>query len=303
MKHIKISIIGAAWFVWSTTAYALMMKNLAWEIILIDINNKKLEWELRDLSDSVPFCETSIINKWTFEDAKYSDIIIITAWINQKPWESRIDLFKKNKNLILEIIWKLKWINNDSIILIITNPVDILTQIVQETLILPKEQIIWSWTLLDTQRVRWYLSEKLSLWEKSIEAYVLWEHWDSEFVAWSHANISNKNIIEFDGISEIDLKEIEQKTKNEAYEIIKAKGYTAFWIAACITDICENIIYNQKRVMPVSCFVENLQTVLWMPAIIWENWIEKILDLNLNKQEKEKLKKSSEKLLKIKNEY
>ena len=302
MKHIKISIIGAAWSVWSTTAYALMMKNLAWEIILIDVNEKKLKWELMDLSDSLPFCETSNIRSWSLEDAKNSDIVIITAWIAQKPWETRIDIFKKNKKLMLWIIDSLKWINNDAIILVVSNPVDILTHLVQQTWILPKNQILWSWTILDSQRLRWYLSEKLNVWEASIEAYVIWEHWDSEFVAWSHANIANKPIREFQEIEDLDLISMEEKTKNEAYEIIDAKWFTAFWIAACVADICESIVYNQKRAMPVSCFVESMNSVCAMPAIIWDKWVEKVLILDLNKEEQEKLRFSVDKILNIVNE-
>ncbi len=299
MKHIKISIIGAAWAVWSTTAYALMMKNLAGEIVLIDINKKKLEWELRDLSDSLAFNETSMLRSWDISDAKHSDIVVICAWIAQKLWESRIDVFKKNKDLMLWIINDLQWINDDAIILVVSNPVDILTHLVQQTLILPKNQIIWSWTILDSQRLRWYLSEKLNVWEASIEAYVLWEHWDSEFVAWSHANVANKLVSEFAEISKEDLNIIEEKTKNEVYKIIEAKWFTAFWIASCVADICESIVYNQKRAMPVSCFVESVKAVCAMPAIVWDKWIERVLSLDLSKDEQDKLEFSANKILKI----
>lgn len=301
MRHTKISIIGWAWSVWSTTAYALMMKNLVSEIILLDHNETKLDWEVCDLSDALPFCNTSTIKSWTYEEARSSDIIIITAWAAQLPWETRIDLFNKNKAIVHCILEKLKPLNQNSIILMVTNPVDVLTIIAQEVSWLPKNQVFWTWTLLDSQRLRWYLSEKLNIAEKSIDAYVLWEHWDSEFVAWSHANIAWKLISEFLWITKKDLEEIENKTKNEAYKIIKCKWCTFYWIAACIADICENIIFNQKRVMPISCFNEKYNVVIWTPAIIWDKWIECVLEVPLSTEEEEKLKKSVEKLKNIKN--
>lgn len=301
MKHTKITIIGWAWSVWSTTAYALMMKNLVSEIILLDQNENKLDGEVRDLSDALPFCDTSIIKSWTYDEARNSDIIVITAGAAQLPWETRVDLFNKNKTIITEIIEKLKPINKDTIILMVTNPVDVLTIITQEISGLPRNQVFWSGTLLDSQRLRWYLAEKLKIAEQSIEAYVLWEHWDSEFAAWSHANVAWKLISEFPGITKEDLIEIENKTRNEAYKIIKCKWCTFYGIAACIADICENIIFNQKRVMPVSCFNEKYQTVFWTPAILWEKGIEQVLDIPLSADEEERLKKSAEKLIGIRN--
>lgn len=299
MKHTKIAIIGWAWNVWATTAYSLMMKNLVSEIVLLDYNENKLDGEVRDLSDALPFCNTSIIKSWTYKDVRDSDIVIITAGSAQLPWETRIDLFKKNKEIVLWIIEKLKPINSNAIILIITNPVDVITSIVQKTSGLPRNQVFWSGTLLDSQRLRWYLSEKLHIAEQSIDAYVIWEHWDSEFAAWSYANIAGKLITDFSCVSKEDLDDIENKTRNEAYKIIECKWCTFYGIAACIADICENIVFNQKRVMPVSCFNEKYQTSFWMPAILWDKWIEKVLEIPLSKNEEEKLRKSAEKLIEI----
>ena len=291
MKN-KIAIIGAG-YVGSTISYALMQKNLTSEIILIDKNKDKCDGEVRDLSDAVPFSETSRVSQGDLKEASKADIIIITAGTGHiKPGQTRLDLIDINKKIMEEIITQMQPLNPEAIIIIVSNPVDILTLVVQQISKLPINQVIGSGTLLDTQRLKGYLSEKLVINESSIHAFVLGEHGNSQFVAWSHANVAGIPIKDFKNISQKELKKIEEDAMKEAYTIISEKGATYYGIASCVTQICESIIFDQNKVLPISSYHENLEVSLSMPTVIGNKGVKKVLDLPLNPEEKTQLQNS-----------
>ncbi|HSC25483.1 MAG TPA: L-lactate dehydrogenase [Candidatus Babeliales bacterium] len=295
MKHSKIAIIGAG-FVGSTTAYALLLKKITAEIILVDIDTNRCHGEVLDLSDALSFNGTSYIRRGNAQDAAQADIIIIAAGKPQKPSQTRMELLTANKPIIDLIFNAIKPINSQAIIIIVTNPLDILTYYAQTISGLPKNQLFGTGTFLDTLRLRGIISEKAHVSKESINAYVLGEHGDSQFVAWSSATISGIPINMFPDIDTQNFSFIEQKVKNIAYEIISCKGATYFGIATCVAIMCEAIVFNQQLVMPLSVYSEKYKVCLSLPAVLGENGIEKVLPLPLNDSEQEQLDNSAHQL-------
>ncbi len=292
MKHTKISIIGAG-AVGSTIAYALMLKNVAAEINLVDVDEIRCRGEILDLSDALSFCGPSLIRGETAKNAGKSDIIIIAAGKRQEPREDRITLLNANKKIIKSILQELQPINKESIIIIVTNPVDILTLYAQELINHPRSQLFGSGTFLDTQRLRGLLSKKLQIAEQSIHAYILGEHGDSQFPAWSCARIAGIPLQDF-GLSESELEIIARETRERAYEIIKYKGATFYGIATCVAALCRTILFDQKRVTPVSCYLDQYDVCMSMPVVLGKNGINNILQPPLNKNEREQLDESAQ---------
>ncbi len=299
MKHSTIAIIGAG-AVGSTTAYAIMLQNIIAELVLIDIDEKRCLGEILDLSDALSFCVASKIRRGAAEDARNADIIIIAAGIRQKPGQKRIELIEANKKIVTSIINNIKPINPHAIIIMVTNPVDILTLCAQESAGLPRNQVFGSGTFLDTQRLRGLIAKKLNIAEQSINAYILGEHGDSQFPAWSSAHADGRLLLSIPQFNKNKLDAIAQETRDRAYEIIAFKGATYFGIAACVASMCESIIFDQKRIMPLSYFIEDFGVCLSMPTVLGEKGIEQIIPIPLNEEEKELLQQSAHKLQDIK---
>lgn len=298
MKQSKIAIIGAG-RVGSTTAYALMLRNISAEIMLVDIKFELCKGEVDDLSDALSFSSTSSVYAASPEQAAQADIIVITAGKAQEPDQDRLELVQVNKKIVQSIVESLSPINPNACIIVVSNPVDIMTRLVQESGILPRHHIFGSGTMLDTQRLRGYIAKKANVAEQSVHVYILGEHGDSQFVAWSDADIGGVPIEKFPGISQSELDELAIKTREKAYEIIKCKGSTYYGVATCVSAYCENILFNQKRVIPVSTWVEKLGVCLSMPCVIGQNGIEQIIDIPLNATEQKQLEESAQKLQKI----
>ncbi len=298
MKHSKIVIIGAG-SVGSTTAYALALKNIAAEIILVDIDETRCHGEILDLSDSLAFDGTSKIRSGSATDAAQADIIIIAAGKAQKPGETRRDLLYINKKIIIDIFTTIKPINPTAIIIMVTNPVDVLTALAQSLSGLPLNQVFGTGTFLDTLRLRGIIAEKINISRESIQAYVLGEHGDSQVVAWSSAKIAGTPVAELSSMEQKDCEIIGQKVKDTAYEIIKCKGSTHFGIATSVAAICHAIVFDQKLVIPLSTYIKEYDTVFSMPVILGENGIEKIISIPLDIAEQEKLKNSAQELKRI----
>jgi len=297
----KISIIGAG-SVGSTTAYTLLIKNLAKEIVLVDVNKEKEEGEIMDMNDVVSFSETEKIIAGNYSDVKDSDIIILTAGVAQKPGETRLDLVKKNKEIAASIWKEIGQVKPDCIIIIVSNPVDIITHLIQEISGLPKNQVFGTGTCLDTARLRSILAQKFNVDSSQIEGFMLGEHGDSEFVAWSTVNIEGK--FAYNLLNNEEMIQIENDIKNKAYNIIKKKGATYYGIAMVISDIVEAIIFDQKKILPISTQFDNKKDIcfdvcLGNPNIIGSKGIIKSWPLDLKEEELEKLEKSAGELKKF----
>ncbi len=287
MNHTKIAIIGAG-AVGSTIAYALLLKNVTAEIILIDANEMRCRGEILDLSDAIALSETISITEGSFKDARNANIIVITAGKRQEPGQDRIALLEQNKKIITSIINSLKPINPNTIIIMVTNPVDIMTLIAQQHAKIPVSHIFGSGTFLDTQRLRSELSKRLAIASPSIHAYILGEHGDTQFPAWSSAYIGGTPLSSFK-LPMQKLNEIAKHTKDKAYEIIACKGSTYYGIATCVATLCHIIVSDQKRIIPVSCYIQKYKVCLSMPAVLGKNGIEKIIEVPLNGHEKKQL--------------
>ncbi|MBI4992713.1 MAG: L-lactate dehydrogenase [Candidatus Magasanikbacteria bacterium] len=292
----KIAIIGAG-AVGATTAYTATLKNLAAEILLIDVNETKEEGEVMDIADGLCLVETGCVKGADFKDARDVDIIVITAGAPQKPGETRLDLVKKNTEIQKSIFKQIGKLKSTAIIIMVANPVDVLALVAQKLSGLPRQQVFGSGTTLDTTRFKATLAKKLKVSPQSVHGYVLGEHGDSEFVAWSTVTVGGVPVDKIKEITAKDKIEIEKKVKKEAYEIINRKGATFYGIALVLSDIIEAILYNQHKIMPISSMLLECQGVnnvcLGMPAVLGRGGVEKIWPLQLNAKEKKKLQNSA----------
>lgn len=291
MNYQRVSIIGAG-VVGSTTAFALISRNIPVSITLVDVDETRCHGEILDLSDAGTFSHAPAIEETTFADAGKADIIVIAAGARQKPNQKRTELIAENRVIMKKIIEGIAPINPNAIIIVVSNPVDALTRYIQTIAQLPLNQIFGSGTLLDTQRLRTHVAKKVGLAEESVHAYVLGEHGDSQFAVWSSAMIDETPIAKFPGITQKLLNEIEQSTQNQAYEIIKCKGATYYGIASCVATLCNNIINDSKQIVPLSCYISEYDVCMSMPVVLGRAGIEKIIPVSFNKQEQEKLQRS-----------
>lgn len=299
MSPSKIAIIGAG-AVGATTAYAAAIRNVAAEIVLIDINEKKEEGEVLDIHDGICFVETGCIKRGNFENAADADIIIITAGLPQKLGETRLDLVNKNKEILKSIFKGIGKIKNGAIVIMVANPVDVLTYLAQKISGLPKNQVFGSGTILDTARLKAEIAKRLKVSPQSVHGYVIGEHGDTEFVAWSTVTVGGVPITKMKKFSAKDYKDIEEKVRKEAYEIISRKGATFYGIALVLADLVEAILYNQHKILPVAPNLTDWNGVsdvcMGTPTVIGRNGVERVWPVELNADEKKKLKKSAETL-------
>lgn len=293
----KIAVIGAG-AVGSTIAYSLIIKNLVSEVVLIDVNKEKEKGEVLDISDILSFSKTDSILAGEYKDAQDADIIVLTAGVPQKIGESRLDLVLKNKAIINSIFKEIGEIKSSTIIIVVSNPVDILTYLVQEISGLPIGQVFGTGTSLDSARLRSNLSKHFDINSEQIEGFVFGEHGDSEFVAWSTVSIGGKLITKM--LTKDQMDEIEKEVKNEVYKIIKEKGATYYGIGMVVIDIIEALIFNQNKILPVSYRLDNWNGVsnvcLGATAIIGSGGIVKPWLIELNELEKEKFQESFKKI-------
>ena len=301
----KAVMIGCG-FVGSAAVFSLMESGLFTEIVLIDVDHTKAEGEAMDISHGIPFGKPMKIYAGTYDDIVGAEIIIITAGANQKPGETRLDLVHKNVAIYKLIIPEIAKRNFQGILLIVSNPVDILTYVAIKLSGLPENHVIGSGTVLDTARLKYQTGELLGVDSRSVHAFIIGEHGDSEIAAWSSANISGIPIDDFCEMrghyshdKEMDI--IGDKVKNSAYEIIKRKQATYYGIAVSIRRICEVILRDEKSILPVSNMMHGEYGIediaLSFPAIVGKNGIETKVPISLDEDEVSALIKSS-KLLK-----
>ena len=297
-KDIKIAVIGAG-LVGSTIAYTLVMKNLAAEVILVDINEAKEEGEVMDINDALSFVETGKIRGGSYQDAATADVIVITAGLPQKSGDqNRLELVNKNKEILRSIFDQIKPLNPEAKIVVVSNPVDIMTYYAQEFSGLPRNQVFGTGTSLDTSRLRTEIALALDINVQSVDGFVLGEHGESEFVAWSTVSVGG--VLIKDKLGSDKLDEIAKKVRDDAKNIIDRKGSTFYGIAAVTTDIIESVLLDQNKVLPISSRIEDWNGVsgvcLGVPAVVGKEGVKSIWSLELNDEEKEKLKLSAEKI-------
>lgn len=292
----KIAIIGAG-AVGSTAAYVATIKNLASEIILIDRSDDVEDGHAMDISDGLCFVETACVKGADYTDARDADIIVITAGAAQKKGETRLELVDKNINILKSIFKGIGKLKSSAIVIIVSNPVDVLTYVAQEISGLPESQVFGSGTTLDTARLKTELGHKFGVSPLNVSGFVMGEHGDSEFIPWSTVSVGGIPITKMKGFTADAAKKIETRVRQEAYEIINKKGATYYGIAAVIADIIQAVLYNQKAVLPVTARLSRWNGVsnvcLGAPAVIGRSGIEKHWPVELTTQEKKRLANSA----------
>ena len=303
----KVAIIGCG-FVGAATGFGLLQSGLFSEMVLIDADKDKAEGEALDISHGEPFTRPMEIYAGTYDDIVDASIIIITAGANQKPGETRLDLVKKNIQIYKSIIPEITKRNCKGILLIVSNPVDILTYTALKLSGFEENRIIGSGTVLDTARLKEKLGSYLSVDSRSIHAYIIGEHGDSEIAALSSANVSGISLHDFCEMRgfqnpEETTKEIEELVKNSAYEIIDKKQATYYGIAMSIRRICEAIVRDEKSILPISSMLHGeygiSDVVLSIPTVVGKNGLETKVPIALNNEEMVNLHKSAKALKKV----
>ena len=300
----KVAVVGCG-FVGAASAFSLMQSGLFSEMVLIDSDPAKAEGEALDISHGVPFAKPIKIYAGGYDDVRNASLIVITAGANQKPGETRLDLVKKNIGIFKSIIPEIKSRGFKGILLIVANPVDILTTVAQKLSGLPENRVFGSGTVLDTARLKSELGAHLNVDPRSVHAFIIGEHGDSEIAAWSSANVSGiplNKFCEMRGHFNHDeaIKKIAADVKNSAYEIIKRKRATYYGIAMSVKRICEAIVRDEKSILPVSSMMHGEYGIngvsLSMPAIVGKDGIETLVPLQLNETEQADLRKSAQTL-------
>lgn len=300
----KVGIVGCG-FVGSATAFALMQSGLFSEMVLLDVDEDKAEGEALDIVHGMPFVGSIKIYVGDYEDLADASVIIVTAGANQKPGETRLDLVKKNVAIFKNIIPEISRLDFGGVLLIVSNPVDILSFVAWKLSGFPKERVIGSGTVLDTSRLKVQIGQHLDVDSRSVHAYIIGEHGDSEIAAFSCANVSGiplEDFCELLGHSNHDdeMKKIAENVKNMAYEIIAKKDATYYGIAMAVRRICEAIVRNEKSILPVSRLMEGEYGIsdiyLSLPAVVGAEGILTKIPIPLDKDETQRLKQSAETL-------
>lgn len=297
----KVVIVGCG-FVGAASAFCLMQSGLFSEIVLIDADPLKAEGEALDISHGVPFAKPVKIYAGGYDDITDASMIILTAGANQKPGETRLDLVKKNISIFKSILPEIKNRNYQGILLVVANPVDILTTVAIKLSGLKENRVLGSGTVLDTARLKFELGNHLNVDPRSVHAFIIGEHGDSEIAAWSSANVSGIALNDFCEMRghfqhEEATKRIAEDVKNSAYEIIEKKKATYFGIAMAVKRICEAIIRDEKSILPISSMMHGQYGIegisLSMPAVVGRDGVETHVPIKLNDTEADNLRKSA----------
>lgn len=303
----KCAMIGCG-FVGASSAFSLVESGLFSELVLIDVNRDRAEGEAMDLSHGLPFARPMEIYAGSYDDVADCGLIIVTAGANQKPGETRLDLVKKNVGIFKSIIPELRKRGCEGILLIVANPVDILTYVALKLSGFPSNRVIGSGTVLDSARLKYLLGQHLNVDSRSVHAFIIGEHGDSELAVWSSANVSG---IELNHFCELcghyhhmeTMQKLYESVRDSAYEIIRKKGASYYGIAMAVRRIAECILRNEHSILPVSSLIEGhygLNGVcMGVPTIVGSGGVEKVLDIRLSPEEQAELQRSAEALKQV----
>ncbi len=293
----KISIIGCG-NVGTTAAFSILMQGLANQLVLFNRTLETAQGEALDLEHGLPFLHHCIITPTNnYEDLADSDVIVVTAGAAQQPGETRLDLSQKNSAIVESTIDEIVKHAPEAIVLIVSNPVDVLTYKAYLRAGWPKGRIFGSGTTLDTARFRFYLSEFMEVNANSIHAYLLGEHGDSSFPVLSSASVGGQPLTIFPKFSEAKAMEAYQHARDAAYQIIKTKGSTFYGIGVVVARLVKAILRDEGAIFPVSIPLHNYyglnDVALSVPCVIGRKGVEEILEVKLNWDEKTSLENSA----------
>ena len=301
MKSGKIVLVGTG-FVGMSMAYSMLNRGGVGELVLIDIDKEKTIGEEMDLSHGLPFApQKMVIKAGDYSDCKDAEIVVITAGVAQKQGgQTRLELAEVNTKIVKEITQNIMASGFNGIIIVASNPVDLMSYVVYKVSGLPKNRVIGSGTVLDTARLRYMIAEYMNVSSKNVHAYIMGEHGDSSFVPWDHCYIGCKKLIDVmkDNNHPIeDLEKIHQGVVNAAYEIIEKKKATYYGIGMSLNRLVRAILDDENSILTVSTYLENGEfgqddIYIGVPAIINKDGVRELLKLDLNKEEQEKLDNS-----------
>ena len=298
----RVAVVGTG-AVGSTFAFSLLLSGVAAEIVLIDANARKAEGEAMDLMHAVPFARTTRIWAGTIDDCAGAAITVVSAGAAQKPGETRLDLVRKNAAIFREIVPAVARANPDGIILVATNPVDVLAYLTFRISGLPSARVIGSGTILDTARFRAMLADYFGVDPRSVHAHIAGEHGDTEVPVWSLANIAGMSLADFASANGMRhdparLQEIFEATRDAAYKIIELKGATYYAVAAGLMRIVEAILRDQSTVLSVSSLICDYYGIddvyLSVPTVVGRGGVERPLRLALSAEEASGLRRSAD---------
>lgn len=300
----KCGVIGVG-FVGATCAYTLAVSGLFSEVVLVDMNQKKAEGEAADINHGVSFAKPCFVRAGAYNDLAECGLIIIAAGANQKPGETRIELLHRNRMILSSIMEQLTAVNRNAVLLIVSNPVDVLTCMAQQLSGFPAGHVIGSGTVLDTARLKYLVGQKLGVDSRNVHAFIIGEHGDSELAVWSSANISGVDLDDYCRITGIAdpadlLHHIYENVRDAAYSIIESKGATYYGIGMAVRRIAEAIVRDEHSVLPVSSLISGHYGVdgicLGLPSIVGRNGVEDVLDIPLSAEELSRLQNSAQKM-------
>ena len=296
MKKGKVVLVGTG-FVGMSMAYSMLNQGGIEELVLIDIDKEKTKGEEMDLSHGLPYApQKMVIKAGDYEACKEAEVVVITAGVAQKPGQTRLELAEVNTKIMKQITQSIMASGFDGIIVVASNPVDLMAYVVWKVSGLPKNKVIGSGTVLDTARLRYLMADYLKISSKNIHAYIMGEHGDSSFVPWDHAYVGCKkvkDIMKDNHHPMEDLKKIHEGVVNAAYEIIEKKKATYYGIGMALNRLVKAIIKDENSILTVSTYLENQygqnDIYIGVPAIINRNGVRDLMELNLNEYEQEKL--------------
>lgn len=300
MKKGKVVLVGTG-FVGMSMAYSMLNRGGINELILIDLDKDKAVGEEMDLCHGLPYApQKMVIRAGDYNECKDAQIVVITAGVAQKPGQTRLELAEINTKIMKNITQQIMVSGFNGNIIVATNPVDLMTYVVAKVSGLPKNQVIGSGTVLDTARLRYLLADYFKISSKNIHAYIMGEHGDSSFVPWNHAYIGCKKVVDIMKDNNLDIQDLDKIHKdvvNAAYEIIKKKKATYYGIGMALNRIVRAILDNENSIITVSTYLDNGaygqdDIYIGVPAIINSNGVRELLELDLNKDEQEKLNNS-----------
>ena len=306
MKKGKIVLVGAG-FVGMSMAYSMLNRGGINELVLVDIDQNKIKGEEMDLSHGLPYApQKMIIKAGDYSECKDAQIVVITAGVAQKPGQTRLELAEVNAKIMKQITKDIMANGFNGVIIVASNPVDIMAYVVWKTSGLPKNKVIGSGTVLDTARLRYLMADYFKISSKNIHAYIMGEHGDSSFVPWKHAYIGCKKVTDVmkDNHHPMeDLQKIHQGVVNAAYEIIEKKKATYYGIGMALNRLVRAILDDENSILTVSTYLENKynqnDVYIGVPAIINKNGVRDLVELDLDQREQEKLNKSCELIKKM----
>jgi L-lactate dehydrogenase len=299
-KTKKVAIVGTG-FVGSSYAYSLVNQGTVSELVLIDLNKERAEGEAQDLNHGVPFGSPMKIKAGDYADCHDVDLVVITAGANQKPGETRLDLASKNAKIMQGIVKEIMASGFDGILVIASNPVDVMTHVAYEASGLPKERVIGSGTILDTARFRYLLSDYFQVDSRNVHAYIVGEHGDSELPIWSHVTIGGLPLNVYGKLKNFyedrDMQAIFENVRDAAYQIIQKKGATYYGIGMGLARLTKALLYNENSILTVSTYFEGEYDIegvyMGIPAVVNANGVREILRLNLSDREQQLLENSA----------